>query len=89
VTQEGQVGEFVRAAMDAGAGGATLVPLEHRSYAAGKDKPEHARETCDLIIPESVVGPVIEAAEARGLFEPNSLGIAELSYVAKAVTYRA
>lgn len=89
VTQEGLVGEFVRAAMDAGAGGATLVPLEHRSYAAGKDRPEHARETCDLIVPEAVVGPVIEAAEARGLFKPDSLGIAELSYVAKAVTYRA
>lgn len=89
VTEEGLVGEFVRAAMDAGAGGATLVPLEHRSYAAGKDRPVHARETCDLIVPEAVVGPVIAAAEARGLFEPDSLGIAELSFVDKAVTYRA
>lgn len=89
VAEEGSVGEFVRAAMDAGAGGATLIPLEHRSYAAGKDRPVHARETCDLIIPEAVVAPVIDAVQARGLFEPDSLGIAELSYVAKAVTYRA
>ena len=89
VAEEGSVGEFVRAAMDAGAGGATLIPLEHRSYAAGKDRPVHARETCDLIIPERVVAPVIDAVQSRGLFEPHSLGIAELSYVAKAVTYRA
>lgn len=88
--EEGALGEYVRAAMDAGAGGATLLPLEYRD--CGEDAPtrfpSHARETCDLIIESSIVETVLSAIQGRGLLSEGSLGIAELSSVRRAVTYR-
>ena len=87
IAEEGAVGDFVRAAMDAGAGGATLVPLERRSYTKTAERSSHARETCDLIIPKAIADTVMAAIEARGLFEPGVHGIAELTQVGRAVTY--
>ncbi|MBP7264431.1 MAG: hypothetical protein KBB32_09660 [Spirochaetia bacterium] len=88
VAEEGTVGDFVRAAMDAGAGGATLVPLERRSYTEGaSDRFGHARETCDLIIPATLVDGILDTVAGRGLFGPEAQGFAELSAVEKAVTY--
>jgi hypothetical protein len=92
--EEGSVGEFVRAAMDAGAGGATLLPLERRAYGGegrqAKGEPvlhSHARESCDLIIPESIRDRVLQAVEDRGLFSPKASGIAEFTAVHRARTY--
>lgn len=88
ITEEGQVGSFVSAAMEAGAGGATLVALEHRSY-TGRNPglASHARETCDLIIPAGILDAVLAAVEAAGLYKPGVHGIAECTQVVKAVTY--
>ena len=48
----------------------------------------HARETCDLIIPEDLTDTILAVLEERGLFEPDIHGLAEVSAVEKAVTYR-
>lgn len=89
VAEEGYVGDFVRAAMEAGAGGATLVPLGRRCYgdAAAGRKASGARETCDLIIPKDLADAVLDAIEAAGLFAEGMHGSAELSSVQRAVTY--
>lgn len=85
--EEGSVGDFVRAAMDAGAGGATLLPLERRSYGGEARPRSHARECCDLIIPEALRERVLRAVEERGLFAPDASGIAEFTAVHRAITY--
>ena len=102
ITEEGQAGKFVAAAMEAGAGGATLVALEHHSYARstrtspssdsaadGKNQGQisHARETCDLIIPADILDAVLSAVDEAGLYKPGVHGIAECTQVVKAVTY--
>ena len=88
--EEGAVGDYVRAAMDAGAGGATLLPLEHRSYGTSVHPrlSSHARETCDLIVESEIADAVLSAVGSLGLFRDGSSGLAELSPVGKAVTYR-
>lgn len=92
LAEEGSVGGFVRAAMDAGAGGATLVPLARRRYdgyvEAGADL-SSAREGCDLIIRTDLVEAVIGAVGRLGLFDGDARGLAEISAVGRAVTYSA
>lgn len=94
---EGRASEFVRAAMDVGAGGATLMRVRYRDLPGPEgterrspdtSKTSHARESCDLIIPESLTDTVLAAMETRGLFESGVFGLVEISSVGKAVTYR-
>ncbi len=93
---EGRAGDFVRAAMDAGAGGATLMRMGYQDFPqnpeSGKAKPRalasHARETCDLIVPEDLKEKILKAMAGRGLFEPGVYGQVEVTSVEKAVTYR-
>jgi hypothetical protein len=88
--EQGSVGNFVRAAMDVGAGGATLVSLARRSYSGAEATGlgvSNARESCDLIVAPDLVEPILGAVEALGLFRPEVHGTAELSYVGRALTY--
>ncbi len=92
IAEEGSVGRFVRAAMDAGAGGATLVPLARRCFGAASNTTpgtgtSNAREGCDLIIERGISGAILEAVEEMGLFSGEVYGLAELSAVSHAVTY--
>lgn len=87
VAEEGRVGEYVRIAMEAGAGGATLVPLERRTFAGGGGRSSHAREACDLIVPSGLAGEVLEAVEREAFFGEGGSGLAEISAVQRAVTY--
>jgi len=90
IAEEGSVGDYVRAAMDLGAGGATLVNLARRRYDGGTDegpRPAAAREGCDLIVPRALADAIMAEVEARGLFAEGRHGMAELSSVARAVTY--
>ncbi len=92
IAEEGRVGEYVRLAMEAGAGGATLVPLERRCCAYGASArgaagASHAREGCDLIIPTALTKAVLDAVEAESFFSEPSAGIAEVTAVQRAVTY--
>ncbi|NLJ46247.1 MAG: hypothetical protein GX430_06775 [Treponema sp.] len=93
ICDEGRAGDFVRAAMEAGAGGATLMRLGYRDLpgAAAEHRgrsPSHARETCDLIVPADLIDDILEALADRGLFEPEVYGLVEITKVEKAVTYR-
>jgi hypothetical protein len=87
--EEGRVSDFVRAAMSVGAGGATLLPLEFRSYgkASPSSRVSHARESCDLIIPKGIQEAVLNTVDALGLFSAQVSGFAELTGVSRAVTY--
>lgn len=90
IAEEGSVGRFVRAAMDAGAGGATLVPLARRCYSdifATGTGTSNARESCDLIIQRGISDAILDAVAAMGLFSDEVYGLAELSAVGHAVTY--
>lgn len=90
VAEEGSVGNFVRAAMDEGAGGATLVPLSRRRYDGVPDTGtgvSNARESCDLIVRRELSERILETVAANGLFSGDAHGMAELSAVARAVTY--
>lgn len=81
------VDDFVPAAMDAGAGGATLLTLERRSY-GGEERPRsHAKECWDLIIPEALGDRVLRAVEERGLSARGTSGIAEFTEIHRAITY--
>jgi nitrogen regulatory protein PII len=86
---ESRVEELVRAALDAGAGGATVSALR-----AGGPAPEsgeyvtRARQASDLIISASLVRPVHRAVLARGEPSADPTDFIELSEVEKASTYR-
>jgi hypothetical protein len=93
ICDEGRAGDFVRAAMEAGAGGATLMRLGYRDLPGAavehrETSPSHARETCDLIVPADLTDDILEALADRGLFEPEVYGLVEITKVEKAVTYR-
>lgn len=90
IAEEGSVGDYVRAAMDLGAGGATLVTLSRRRYDGKADegpRPSAAREGCDLIVPRALADAILAEVEAMGLFAEGRHGMAELSAVSRAVTY--
>ena len=92
ICEEGSAAAPVRAALDAGAGGATLSRLSRRAPAAHAGEEEvamtsHARECCDLIVPRSLADR-IEAAVARGgLFDEPANGFIEIGPVHDAITY--
>ena len=93
VCEEGASGEPVRAALDAGAGGATLSRLSLRAPASA-DAPgraaviSHARESCDIIVPAARADSVEAAVAASGLFRDPARGFIETGTVHDAVTYR-
>jgi hypothetical protein len=88
ITDEGSADAFGKAAMDAGANGATLVPLECRSYNAEQEVrvASRARESIDLVIPKAVQEAVLERLETEGLFESEAAGILGVIDVQKATT---
>ncbi len=94
VCEEGTSGGPVRAALDAGAGGATLVRLNRRAPAPIDHADDeaamvsHARECCDLIVRQSLAGRIEEAVTASGLYEDPVHGFIEVGQVHDAVTYR-
>ncbi|MBL8965886.1 MAG: hypothetical protein JNG85_02690 [Spirochaetaceae bacterium] len=89
VCDEGRATELVKAAMDSGAGGATLVQLGHRAPAReGQAPSRHARETCDLIVPEELVEPLEEVMAAGGLFGEGAYGLVEVTRVERALTFQ-
>lgn len=90
IAEEGIVGDFVRAAMDVGAGGATLVPLARRRYSDAVEAGagvSNAREGCDLIVRGDLTEAILGAVDGLGLFGGDAHGLAELSQVLHAVTY--
>ncbi|NCA81478.1 MAG: hypothetical protein EOM72_01855 [Opitutae bacterium] len=92
ICEEGSAAAAVRAALDAGAGGATLSRLSRRAPDPHEGDEEvamasHARECCDLVVPRSLVARLEDAAIRSGLFEPPANGFIEIGPVHDAVTY--
>ncbi|MDR3170018.1 MAG: hypothetical protein LBU17_00150 [Treponema sp.] len=90
ITDEGSADIFGKAAMDTGAGGATLIPFEFRSYITGKEdhSASHAKETCDLIIPQTMQDALLKEIETLGFFDEAMAGIVEMIAVNNTVTYQ-
>ncbi|MBP7008543.1 MAG: hypothetical protein KBC66_01895 [Kiritimatiellae bacterium] len=86
--EEGAAAGPVRAAMDAGAGGATLSRLSLRAPETPGVEPEaedeevamesHARECCDLFIPQRLVKQIEDAVVPSGLFDEPAAGFIEI-----------
>ena len=96
VCEEGAAAIPVRAALDAGARGATLSRLSLREPARPGDpgQPEaaaissHARESCDIVIPHRLAGPIENAVVASGLFDLPANGFIEIGTILDTITYR-
>lgn len=87
-SDEGRTADFVRAAMDSGAGGATLVRMGYRE--PGRERApgiSHARESCDLIVEEELARPLLDLFAMEGLFAAEAYGLAEIGRVERALTW--
>lgn len=92
ICEEGAAAAPVRAALDAGAGGATLARLSRRATDPHEGEEEvaaisNARECCDLIVPRPLVARLEEAVIRSGLFEEPANGFIEIGPVHDAITY--
>lgn len=88
VCREGRAAGLVRAAMEVGAGGATLSKLRFGGFAsAAEAASSHAREMSDLIIPGKLTDTVVGATSGAGIFDEQVYGFIEVSPVAMASTY--
>jgi len=85
---EGRMGLIVRAAMDAGAGGATTMRVSHLDGDAARSAGIlPVREKTSLVIRAETAPRVIEALEAAGLHDPETAGQIEESACPAAHTY--
>ena len=86
ICEEGAAAPVVRAALDAGAGGATLSRLSRRAPEAPADGDEavpvsHAREYCDLFVPANLRERLEDAVARSGLFAEPANGYVEIGPV--------
>lgn len=84
ICNEGHAEDLVRAAMNAGAGGATISRLQYRGPAVGSITP--AREMSDLVVSASAVDKIQNAMDEAGLFK-EAAGYVERKPVPGACTY--
>ena len=91
ICEEGSSAGPARAAMDAGAGGATLSRLSRRTphAPAGEEVAavSHAREYCDLIVRPPLAGRVEDALVRSGLFDEPANGFLEIGPVHDAISH--
>jgi hypothetical protein len=85
---EGRGSDLVKAAMVAGAAGATIARERHACVAdTANSSISPARESCSMIISESQIAAISEAVEKAGLFDEHTHGRILLRQVPKACTY--
>ncbi|MBU4185603.1 MAG: hypothetical protein KKC23_05280, partial [Proteobacteria bacterium] len=85
---EGRATDLIKAAMDAGAGGATISKLKYRSTKKSESsKISPARESSEMIISENQIERVVKALEEGGALDENTHGQMFYSPVPKAYTY--
>ncbi len=88
ICNEGKTEDIIKAAMNAGAGGATLSNLRcSRFKEEDLSLSSHAKEMSDLIIASKLREPVFAEMEKSGLFAEDTDGIIEISSVDRASTY--
>ena len=92
ICEEGTSSGPVRAALDAGAGGATLSRLSRRAPIPREGEEEvamvsHAREFCDLVVRRSVLDRIENAAIQNGLLQEPANGFIELGPIHDTISY--
>jgi len=88
ICNEGRTTDLIRAAMDAGAGGATTSKLKYRSTDKSEsNKISPAREISEMIISKNQIETVVKALEEGGALDDDTHGQMFYSMVPKAYTY--
>ena len=88
ICNEGRATDLVKAAMDAGAGGATISKLnDHRAERSESTQVSPAREISEMIISKNQIEGVANALEENGALDENTCGQMFYSIVPKAYTY--
>lgn len=85
---EGRGENLVRAAMDVGAAGATIVKLKHHCPKDSRlSKISPAREECNMVVGEDQVSDIVDTIEKAGGFDDDTHGQALVRPIPKACTY--
>jgi len=88
ICNEGRATDLIKAAMDAGAGGATISKLKYRCTEKSESKKiSPAREISEMIISENQIEGVVKALEENGALDEETYGQMFYSLVPKAYTY--
>ena len=88
ICNEGRATDLIKAAMDAGAGGATISKLKYRCTEKSESKKiSPAREISEMIISENKIEGVVKALEENGALDEDTYGQMFCSLVPKAYTY--
>lgn len=88
ICNEGRATDLIKAAMAAGAGGATISKLNyHRTEKSESLEVSPAREISEMIISENQIERVVKALEENGALDENTCGQMFYSMVPKAYTY--
>ncbi len=81
--------ELVKAAMSAGAGGATISAVQHvRPADSTLNEVPPARDMCNMVIPEGLKDPVMTALRESGTFSDRCHGQVHIRRISKAFTYQ-
>jgi len=88
ICNEGRATDLIKAAMDAGAGGATISKLKYRCTEKSESKKiSPAREISEMIISKNQIEGVVKALEESGALDEETYGQMFYSLVPKAYTY--
>ncbi|HOC91305.1 MAG TPA: hypothetical protein PKH33_02925 [bacterium] len=88
ICDEGRADDLVKAAMSAGAAGATISRLKHvRPQDSPLAQISPARELCDMIVGEQQIPAILAALENAGAFDDKSHGLLFSKPVPKACTF--
>lgn len=88
ICNEGRATALIKAAMDAGAGGATISKLKYRCTEKSESrKISPAREISEMIISQNQMEGVVKALDENGALDEDTYGQMFCSLVPKAYTY--
>ena len=89
ICNEGRSADLIKAAMTAGAGGATTSQIKYRTTDKADANPiPPAREISEMIIGENQIDAVVKALEDMGALDDHTHGQMYYSTVSKAFTYQ-
>ncbi len=88
ICNEGSASDLVRAAIAAGAGGATLIKLSHARFDGAESLVSPAREMTELVIKNDAVEDIAGAIVEAGVFDEETAGLLAVKPVTVACTHR-
>jgi len=87
ICNEGRASDLVRAALAAGAGGATISKVRHARMDGAVTPVSAAREMTDLVIGKDIVEEISSGLEAAGVFDEEAAGFVAFKPVTVACTH--